>query len=253
MPAIDRQSARLGVSFSVISVSSSASASRTRAPGGHRRIERADRRHRRDAAAPWPSTAFRAIRRRASRLIAGPPGSIAPSNAHGAGVPTASFGAPHTICSFSGNPASTVQTRRRSAPGCGSTLSMRATTTSAKGGAAGAVSSTSRPAIVSLSQARCSSAADCTACAASVRRISSSCAVMRIVEEAQIVLVEQPQVIHAIPQHREPVGPTPKAKPWYCSGSMSTARSTFGWTCPARRSPASRRRRTPCRFPPTAR
>ena len=87
----------------------------------------------------------------AARLIASPPGSTAPSSAHGASMPAAAFGAPHTICSFSGVPTSTVHTRKRSAFGCGAMASMRPTTTLVKGGATGAASSTSRPAIVSAS------------------------------------------------------------------------------------------------------
>ena len=123
MPAMDRQSARLGVILSVISVSSSASASRTGVPGARAGSSAS----RPLASSSMPSSfAEHSIPRDSTprivaRLIATPPGSTAPSSAHGASMPTAALGAPHTIASASGPPTSTVHTRRRSAFGCGAT------------------------------------------------------------------------------------------------------------------------------------
>ena len=76
-------------------------------------------------------------------------GSTAPAKAHGTFTPTRTLGAPHTICSSSPVPASTWVTLRRSASGCFSTDLTSATTTPLNAGAAGAVSSTSKPAMVS--------------------------------------------------------------------------------------------------------
>jgi hypothetical protein len=84
-------------------------------------------------------------------LIASPPGSIAPSSAHGASIPAAAFGAPQTIVRRAGAPTSTTQTQSLSAFGCADTASILATTTPENGGPALATSSTSRPAIVSAS------------------------------------------------------------------------------------------------------
>ena len=86
-----------------------------------------------------------------ARRIVMPPGSVAPSRASGASMPAAALGAPQTIVSGAPPPASTVHTRRRSAPGCGATATMRATTTPANAGAAASTLSTSRPPIVSAS------------------------------------------------------------------------------------------------------
>jgi len=93
-------------------------------------------------------------------LMANPPGSTAPINAVGAHILTATFGAPQTICSGSTpptstvatrnpSPTSTVATRKRSASGCGTRSMTRPTTTFSKGGAAGSIPPTSRPAMVS--------------------------------------------------------------------------------------------------------
>ena len=153
MPASDRQSARLGVSFSVISVSSRVSASRNEVPGASDESS---------ASRPLASSSIPnsfaehsmprdSMPRTVVRLISSPPGNVAPSSAQGTIIPAAALGAPQTICNFSFPPASTMQTRNRSASGCGVTASILATTTCANGGAAGAIASTSRPDIVSLS------------------------------------------------------------------------------------------------------
>jgi len=150
MPAIDRQSARFGVIFSVISVSSSARASRSGVPGA----SDASSASRPEASSSMPSSRPEhsmpcdSTPRIAARRMTSPPGSVAPSRAQGASMPAAALGAPQTTVSAAASPTSTVHTRRRSAFGCGATASMRPTTTPANGGAAGRASSTSRPAIV---------------------------------------------------------------------------------------------------------
>ena len=153
MPSSERQSARLGVSFSVISVSSRASASRTLAPTRASAGSESSP----EASSAIPSSLAEhsipcdSTPRITVVLIAGPPGSSAPTSAQGAFMPATALGAPQTIVRRAPVPASTVHTRRRSALGCGSTFSIFATTTPEKGGAAGTASSTSRPAIVNRS------------------------------------------------------------------------------------------------------
>ena len=82
-------------------------------------------------------------------LILKSPGSTAPIVATGAFMPTRTFGAPQTICKVSAVPMFTVVTRKRSASGCCSTVKTSPTTTPVKGFAAGIISSTSKPSIVS--------------------------------------------------------------------------------------------------------
>ena len=153
IPAIDRQSARLGVSFNVSNVSSSASAARTDAPG----VDDSGSPNNPDASSAMPNSCAEhnmprdSMPRTVARLMVIPPGSTAPSSAQGTSIPAAAFGAPQTICSACAAPTSTVHTRRRSAFGCGSTLSIRATTTWSNAGATGSMRSTSSPAMVNLS------------------------------------------------------------------------------------------------------
>src|SRR5439155_20983706 len=86
-------------------------------------------------------------------VIGTPPGSFAPTSAQGTTMPGAALGAPQTIDNGAALPTSTLHTVNRSALGWRSTLRSLPTTTPVNGGAAGARSSTSRPAIVS----RCAS------------------------------------------------------------------------------------------------
>ena len=80
-----------------------------------------------------------------------PPGSVAPGSATGTVWPAATLGAPQTIVR-SPSPVSTVQTRSRSAFGCGSALSTLPTTKpSAEGGPTVPTRSTSVPVIASRS------------------------------------------------------------------------------------------------------
>jgi len=81
-------------------------------------------------------------------LMAKSPGNFAPTLAHGTFMPTAALGAPHTICSGSPSPTSTLQSFSLSASGCFSAATIRATTTPLKGGATAWASSTSSPAMV---------------------------------------------------------------------------------------------------------
>ena len=91
-------------------------------------------------------------------LPSSPGGSAAPTSASGTLMPARALGAPQTICSgpsLECSPASTLHTRRRSAFGCCTASRMRPTTMRENGGATGRTSSTSRPAMVSVS-ASCS-------------------------------------------------------------------------------------------------
>ena len=76
------------------------------------------------------------------------PGNSAPTKAHGAIKPTRALAAPHTICTGSAKPTSTVQTCKRSASGCLTAANIFATTTLLKGAATACISSTSSPVMV---------------------------------------------------------------------------------------------------------
>ena len=88
-------------------------------------------------------------------LIRKSPGNTAPMVANGTLTPTATLGAPQTICSGSPVPLSTVATRSLSASGCGFSANTFATTTLEKGGAAAIILSTSNPAMVRRSASNC--------------------------------------------------------------------------------------------------
>src|SRR5690606_32054637 len=79
--------------------------------------------------------------------------------ASGATSPARAFGAPHTICSGASPPASTWHTCRRSASGCFSADTMRATTTPSSASPSIVTSSTSSPIAVSTSTRRSCEAA----------------------------------------------------------------------------------------------
>src|SRR6476659_4884521 len=218
-PTTDRQSGRFGVTLIVICASSSASAARTSCPGttsaGSTTSPAASSDNpssRAEHSMPCDSTPRIVVRR-----IVWPPGSVAPAIAQATRMPAAAFGAPHTICSGAPVPASTVQTRRRSASGWGATAAIVATTTPVNGGATDATSSTSKPAIVSLSHSVAVSIGGST----SVRSQRSenfmiaprpfrSC---ELLQKPQVVLVEEAQVVDAIAQHREPVGAHAEREP----------------------------------------
>ena len=75
-------------------------------------------------------------------------GSSAPTMAQGILIPARALGAPQTICNSWPVPASTLQTRKRSASGCCSADRIWAITILVKAGATECCSSTSSPAIV---------------------------------------------------------------------------------------------------------
>ena len=135
----DRQWPRLGVSFSVNSVSSSFSAWRTSAPSGASSAS--------SSRPPWSSDKLQLARRAqhaealdaaqladldVERLAVVAGGSAAPTSASGTRMPTRAFGAPQTICSAPSRecaPACTWHTRSLSALGCGSHSTISPTTT----------------------------------------------------------------------------------------------------------------------------
>ncbi len=150
-PISDRQSARFGVSFSVNRRSSRSRKVRIDCPTG----ASSGSTSRPEASSAMPSSLAEhsmpedSMPRTFATLIVRSPDRRAPGSAHGTLRPTATFGAPQTICFGAPSPVSTRQTFRRSASGCLATSSTWATTTSAKAGATVSSSSTSRPAIVS--------------------------------------------------------------------------------------------------------
>ena len=75
-------------------------------------------------------------------------GNSAPTIAQGILMPARALGAPQTICNSWPVPASTLQTRKRSASGCCSADKICAITILVNAGATECCSSTSKPAIV---------------------------------------------------------------------------------------------------------
>ena len=100
---------------------------------------------------PWLSTPRSLPTLMRNGLPSSPGGSSAPTRAHGTLMPTRALGAPHTILSSAPCPTSTWHTRSRSASGCCTASLISPTTILVNGGATGRSSSTSRPAMVSVS------------------------------------------------------------------------------------------------------
>ena len=100
---------------------------------------------------PWLSTPRSLPSLILNGLPSSPGGNSAPTLAQGTLIPTRALGAPQTMFSGAPCPTSTWQTRSRSALGCCSALTICPTTTPENGGATGVNSSTSNPAMVSLS------------------------------------------------------------------------------------------------------
>ena len=100
---------------------------------------------------PWLSTPRSLPSLMTKGLPSSPGGNCAPTSAQGTRMPARTLGAPQTICRFVPVPASTSQTLSLSALACCATDSTCATTMPLKAGAAGRVSSTSMPDMVSSS------------------------------------------------------------------------------------------------------
>ena len=150
MPNIDCASPRLGVSFSVKIVSPRPRTSRTSAPTGASgestsspACSSESPSSRAEQSIPLDSTP------RSFAFLISRPGSLAPIIAHGTFWPSATLGAPQTICRSSPVPASTSVTRSLSAFGCGETFFTCATTMPEKAPPRETLSSTSRPPMVS--------------------------------------------------------------------------------------------------------
>src|SRR5574340_617927 len=214
MPAMPEQSLRFGVSFSVNSLSSSSRYSRSVLPTG----AAAGSSH-----SPWLSSASPSsfsehsmpndsTLRTLACLILKSPGSTAPMRAHGTLTPAATFAAPHTIVSGCASPTFTRHTFKRSALGCLTTSSTSATTTLLNAGATASSASTSSPAIVS----RCpSSSLDSAGLTQVLNQFSENFIAIisvELLEEAQVTLVEQAQVVHAVAQHREALHAQPEGE-----------------------------------------
>src|SRR5262249_2711190 len=138
-------------------------------------------------------------------------------------MPVRALGAPHTTCTGSPAPVSTMQTRSRSALGCGAAEITRATVKGASSLALSSSASTSSPIIVSLSAiaaadasvSRCSLSQERvnfivrhpsrTQAAGQRRQVERAEAVMR--EPAHVGLKEGAQVRHAILEHGDAVDP----------------------------------------------
>src|ERR1035437_9165072 len=143
-------------------------------------------------------------------------GNSAPTMAHGTLMPARALGAPQTIVSNAVWPTSTVQTRRRSALGCCTVSLTSPTTMFINPGTTGLSSSTSRPAMVSVS-ASCS--VESGGLQNSRNQDSGNCIVnfsnrflLELRQKADIAVKKQAQVIHPVAQHGEPVRPHAKGK-----------------------------------------
>src|SRR5689334_17934055 len=153
---------------------------------------------------PWLSTPRSLPSLIAKGLPSSPGGSSAPTSAVGTLMPGRAFGAPHTMLSSAPCPASTWHTRRRSALGCCTASLISPTTTLVKGGATGRRSSTSSPPMVSLSAISC---VDSGGLQNSRSQDSGNCISAELLEETDVAVEEQAQVVHAVAQHGQPVGP----------------------------------------------
>src|SRR5215510_4008390 len=152
------------------------------------------------------------------------PGMKAPGGTNTPFMPVRALGAPHTTCTGSPVPVSTMHTRRRSALGCWSAEITRAMVNGASSVLRSATFSTSSPIMVSLSTIALSGASvsRCSlsqarvnfimvmqqSCAQSAReggKVERTEAVMR--EPAHVGLEERAQVRHAVFEHRDAVDP----------------------------------------------
>src|SRR5262245_35358531 len=152
------------------------------------------------------------------------PGMKAPGGTNTPFMPVRALGAPHTTCTGSPAPVSTMHTRRRSALGCCSAEITRAMVNGASSVLRSATFSTSSPIMVSLSTIALSGASvsRCSlsharvnfiivmqqSCAQSAReggKVERTEAVMR--EPAHIGLEERAQVRHAVFEHGDAVDP----------------------------------------------
>src|SRR5690606_12963945 len=156
-------------------------------------------------------------------LPSAPGGSTAPTIAQATFMPARTFGAPQTMFNSVPVPASTWQTRRRSASGCLTTSRTSATTTPVNGGATGSTSSTSSPDIVN----KCASSSEVMFGSTIVRsQLSENCMIktlchrlhktgapapraqrrspsVELLQETQIAFIEQAQIVNAVTQHRQ--------------------------------------------------
>src|SRR5574340_767862 len=205
MPAMPEQSLRFGVSLSVNSLSSSSRYSRSVLPTG----ASAGSSH-----SPWLSSASPSsfaehsmpndsTLRTLACLILKSPGSTAPMRAHGTLTPAATFAAPHTIVSGCASPTFTWHTFSRSALGCLTTSSTSATTTLLNAGATPSSASTSSPAMVSACASSSLESAGLTQLLNQFSENFIAISLVELLEEAQIALVEQAQIVHAVAQHRQ--------------------------------------------------
>ena len=158
MPWTLKACARFGVSLRVNSVSSrfrywrmswpsgASSGSSSRPPWSSASCS-----SRAEHSMPWLSTPRSLPTLMRKGLPSSPGGSSAPTWAQGTRMPGRALGAPQTMVSGAAPPTSTWHTRRRSALGCCTASLISPTTIFENGGATGASSSTSRPAMVRVS------------------------------------------------------------------------------------------------------
>ncbi len=156
-PTIDSASPRFGLTST--SSTTSPSSGRRSAPSGSSSPE--PRMWIPSASSPSPSSIAEqsipcdSTPRILVRSMRRPPVSTEPTSATGTSCPTAMLSAPHTTCSGSPEPTSTLVSHSLSAFGCRSTERSRPTTTSVQSAPETSIALTSRPRIVSSSASAC--------------------------------------------------------------------------------------------------
>src|SRR5436190_2799748 len=152
-----------------------------------------------------------------------PPGRTAPGSATATVCPPATFEAPQTIVR-SPSPASTVQTRRRSAFGCGSAARTRPTTKPSGEGTPNRETRSTSTARVDRSSATASAGSPGsqysqsqekgTFIEASLRTADWGLGTSReLLQEPDVVFEEEPEVGDRVLQHRDPLDPHTEREP----------------------------------------
>ena len=160
------------------------------------------------------------------------------------GDPGRSPGAAETTVRCS-PPRSSRQTARRSASGCGSTASRRATRMRASRSPTSSTASTLRPAIVMRSTSAAVASVQDTNSASQLSGMRTSDGPSELRQEAEVVVVEQAQVVQLVAQQRQR-GRSPCRRRSRAPAPGRSRRRAGRSDAPSR-SPGSRASRCPCR------
>src|SRR5688572_10104805 len=133
------------------------------------------------------------------------PGSLAPTVASAAFNPARAFCAPQTIWMSSLPLVRTLHTCSLSACGWRTASTISATTTPLNAGAAVSRASSSKPHMVSREPSSRPLQGTSTKSRSQERGILTRLPRLELREEAQVVLEEQAQIVHAVTQHRQAI------------------------------------------------